>query len=442
MKRFRDLSAALLPVLAALTLALPSTALALKVREEASRFDVIAIPDPALAVSPAPMASDAVQIPTALRGGWSSFRALNGGGWDVYIDGRSGAPLLVQGQGIAFVPGSGNELRAAAPVTLGSLAGQLRTFMAKNAALTLADDRELALNEVGSGQLTPDLWKVVFDRVVEGVPVAGDRYIFYVGHGNLIAFGATRWSAITTGAAPKLSAADARAALSTYMGLKETDSAEIRDAGTLIFVPMAAPGAAVDTFDGAVGTGYRTTLAWRIALAVGGEPGLWVGLVDAQTGSVLALYDDIQYAQVKGGMYPISNDQNCPDGCEQPNYPMPFADITIGTTASTATSMGLFSCTPGGTTARTTLSGPYVSVSDNCGAISQAISCDADLDLGTSSGTDCTVPAGASAGNTHAARSSFYHLNRIREHAKGWLPSLSWLNTQVGDNVNINDLQH
>jgi hypothetical protein len=101
--------------------------------------------------------------------------------------------------------------------------------------------------------------------------------------------------------------------------------------------------------------------------------------------------------------------------------------------------MGLFNCTPGGSAATTTLSGQYFKVNDVCGSVSQSVSCDSDLDLTGSAGTDCAVPAGSSAGNTHAARSSYYHLNRIAEHARSWLPNRTWLTTQVPDNVNINN---
>ena len=76
---------------------------------------------------------------------------------------------------------------------------------------------------------------------------------------------------------------------------------------------------------GPVGEGYRSALAWRFSLRVGEDPATWVGLVNAHDGAVLALYDDNDYAQVKGGVYPVSNDQMCPDGCEQTGYPMPFA---------------------------------------------------------------------------------------------------------------------
>ena len=438
MRKNRTVSLGLIVPALAVLLACVSLAFGLKLREDAGRFDAIAIPDPSLAVSPATVAADALQTAGFARGGWKSFRALNGEGWDVFIDGRSGAPLLVQGEGIPFIPGSGNTMQSAGAATLESLAESLRGFIAGNAALLITDDRELALNTEGSGQTTPDLWKVVFDRVVEGVPVAGDRYVFFVGHGNLIAFGATRWSPITTDPVPSLTAADGRAVLSTYMGLTDRDITELRDRGTLTFLPMAAPGTGVDSFTGAVGTGYRTALAWRIAIKVQGEPGVWVGLVDAHSGAVLALYDETRYAQVKGAVFPISDDGACPDGCEQAGFAMPFADIKIGASSSTSGSMGSFACTPGGSTAATTLAGQYVKVVDTCGAISQTVACDADLDLKTSSGTDCAVPTGASAGDTHAARSSFYHLNRIKEHARAWLPSNNWLGQQLMDNVNIN----
>ena len=392
-----------LVVVGSMIAAMPG-ARALQVPQTPGRFAALAIPDPSLEVSTAPMLADDARVPAAARTAWGAFKTLNGPAWDVYLDGRSGAPLLVQGQGIPFIPGSGNALQSARPVTLDSLADALRVFAAKNASLLAADDKELVLNREGSGQITADLWQVEFDRVVSGVPVAGDRFVFYVGHGNLIAFGAPRWIAITTDTNPSIPAVEAQMFLANGMGLQGTEGVELYDRGTLTLVPMAARGTSPESFDGAVGTGYRTALAWRISLRVEGEPGVWTGLVDAHTGELLALYDEAQYAQAKGGIQPLTNDGNCPTGCEQANYPMPWANITIGAASSAASSMGAFTCSPGGSTATTTLAGTYVKVVDTCGAISVATTCDSDLDLKTSAGTDCTVPAGTSAGNTHAAR--------------------------------------
>src|SRR5262245_31175901 len=118
---------------------------------------------------------------------------------------------------------------------------------------------------------------------------------------------------------------------------------------------------------------------------------------------------------------------------------MPFANVAInGGTPAASNAMGIFSCTPPGGTATTTIRGPYVRVTDACGSGSPSVTCDTDLDLGTSAGTDCLVPPGGFANDTHAARSSYYHVNRIKEHARAWLPANSWLVQTLTDNVNLN----
>src|SRR6185295_7871041 len=124
-----------------------------------------------------------------------------------------------------------------------------------------------------------------------------------------------------------------------------------------------------------------------------------------------------------------------PDGVEVEGFPMPFANIVSGTTQTSSRS-GAFVCN--GASATTTLAGPYVKIIDTCGPISQSVACDADLDLSASAGTDCAVPPGGSAGNTHSSRSGFYHLNRIAEHARSWLPGNAWLTQQLTALVNLN----
>ena len=59
------------------------------------------------------------------------------------------------------------------------------------------------------------------------------------------------------------------------------------------------------------------------------------------------------------------------------------------------------------------------------------------LNLGTSGGTDCTTPGVGSPGNTHASRTAFFQLNRIKEVAMSHLPSNTWLPTQLTANVNL-----
>ena len=411
------------------------TARAFQAEHKPSRFDRLAIGDPSASLDVAEQRPDELPVGDATRAGWEAFRAEFGPRWTIVLDRRSGAPLLVEGQGIPWIAGSGNSLPRGAAPTAESLASGLREFIARHRAVLLADDGELVFNRQASVKLTPETWQVVFDRQIDGVPVAGERYLFVIGHGNLIQFGAPRWSRLSASVQPVIDEAEGLRRLLSYMSVPREAAREILRNGDLVYLPERTAGAA-GPYRGPVGAGYDATLVRVYALRIAGEPGTWIGYVDARKGSVVGFFDDNRYAQVKGGVFPISNDGNCSDGCEQASYPMPYADISGGS-PQTANAMGKFSCTPGGSTATTTLAGPYVKVADTCGPVSQSVTCSADIDLGGGAGTDCAVPLGASAGDTHSARTSFYHLNRIVEHARSWLPDDTWLTQQLTDNVNL-----
>ncbi len=428
-------------VVCGLTSIAVTAALAFQVKQTRGRFDALVIPDPSTASGVATTPVDALGAQDALRTGWNAFRASHGPQWSVWLDRRSGAPMLVEGRGLPMIAGAGNVLPAGAPITLDTLEPLLRQFASSNRTLLMASDSELAINRAASVRFGPNSWQVVFDRYVSGVPVLGDRYLFAISHGNLVQFGAPRWTKITGSPFPDIDAAAARDRLQAYMGITARDTVKVLEGGALQLLPVRVgdgSGALPGPYNGPVGAGYQSRLIWRVSVAIADEPGSWVGMVDAHDGSIVAFFDDNEYAQVKGGVFPVSNDGNAPDGIEKPAYPMPFADVTIGANQSVTSDMGLFDCTPGGSNATTTLAGRYVRVVDTCGPISESITCDADLDLGVSGGTDCVVPPGSSVGNTHSARSSFYHINRIAEHGRAWLPANVWLTQQLTDNVNLN----
>ena len=418
-------------VFVALLTVTANSVLALQVRARSSRFDALVVdaPTQSLDVATTPLAS--LEAADRVRGAWQGFRAAHGPSWSVYLDRRSGAPLLVAGQGIPWPVG--------AEATVESIADSLRPFIEGNRALLLADRAELVLDRDASGQPAPDVWQIAFGRAVAGVPVDGQRYVFTLGHGNLTAFGAPRWSRIDVSPFPDIGSSEAWELLSSYMGLDAADRVKIVNKWGLRLIPVRATGPHAETpgaaYTGPVGGGYGSALVWRVALTVDGEPGTWEAQIDAHTGAIRSFNDTNLYARAKGGVYPDSNDQIPPGGVEHANYPMPFANITGGT-AQTTSASGFFICD--GASATTTLAGRYVKVIDACGPISQSVACDGDLDLSESAGTDCVVPPGGSAGDTHASRTSFYHLNRIAEHARSWLPGNVWLTSQLTDRVNLN----
>jgi hypothetical protein len=146
--------------------------------------------------------------------------------------------------------------------------------------------------------------------------------------------------------------------------------------------------------------------------------------------------------QVTGGIYPVTSTEVCPSplkcGTMQASYPMPFANTGLAAPNNFANSAGVFDWTSG--TVTTTLAGQYVRISDACGAISAA-SATGNVALGGTNGQhDCTTPGSGGAGNTAAARSAFYEVNKIEEMARGWLPTNTWLtgSSVLTANVNIN----
>ncbi len=374
---------------------------------------------------------------SAARQAWDQFLAEQGGGWDAWFDGRSGLPGLLQGRGIPWIAGGGNRLAAGDAVTVDRLETLARAFLAAHPALLGRFAEQLVLDREASGRLGPDAWQVTFRQSVGGVRVDGARYDFQVVHGNLVSFGASAMLPVQRDVHARVAAVDARAALDRYLGVAAGELAELAPV-TLVLLPVDPRNDRTSRWDGPFGAGYTHALAWRFTLKDGDDPATWVAEVSADTGEILGFYDDTKYDRIAGGVFPVSDDGLCPDGCEQAGYPLPFADFSEngGPTQYTGNA-GVYSCTSSGATINTRLIGPYIRVSDSCGQANETTTCDNPLDFGTGPGTDCTVPAGSSPGNTHAGRSSFYHLNRSMERGRAWLPANTWLQSQVTDNINI-----
>ena len=389
-----------------------SGSLAAVIQQASGRFDPLVIQDPSSRLGI--VAEDPTRTTglDALGAGWNAFRQSHGADWRIWLDRRSGSPTLVEGPGIRwFAPGS-----QVGPIELETAA---RQFVAANEPLFGVKGSELVWDPQGSGAVDLDHWVLVFDRVVAGVPVEGEQFLLRVTWNNMVSFGATRWGIASVPQAVYDSAA-ALQLLRAYMGLRPEESYELVEDGHRVMIPSAPSGDASPRYTGPAGLGIDHRLAWRFALRVTGEPGTWVGKVDAVSGKVIAFYDADLYG-VKGGVYPLSNDQNCADlGCEQAGFPMPTTNVTLAKKLVTTDDMGQFTCGKGPKNSSVKLSGPYVSVSDLCGTAQESGNCSNDLDFGASTGTDCTVPSGEGVGDTHAGRTSYYVLDRLKEKARYW----------------------
>ncbi len=369
---------------------------------------------------------------------------LRAGRWDTIVL----AKPLVPGNGV------GNELtwsgiRAARP------ASDVELKRAVWSAFTayLGEFRaELGIDAKELGE--PNVSAADGDRVVhiysprrfDGIPVRNSYVQGVVNSGNLVLFGSRNWGAIDVATQPTVASEDGIAAVEKHV----QSSAEVagiagwwREA-SLTIVPTTR---SASPEEAPVGKGLHYRLAWVISPLLLGDHGAWEALVDAHTGELLQFADKNEYftKRVVGGIYPISNDglstNGVPDGVEQPGHPMPFADIAGSVPPAYTNSAGLLDV-PG--SFATTLSGQFVKMNDLCGPIVEEADSCTSLSLSQGSGTDCAVPVGHSAGDTHASRTGFYEVNRIIEQAKGWIPPTSvpnnpggWLNRQLTANMNI-----
>ncbi len=359
----------------------------------------------------------------------SAFLDLRSERWGTLIDSRP----LVPGSGL------GNSLRweelvDEAPRNEAALRGAIwqafADFLEANAASLRLDPREVApglvtVHDAGA------LAQIHARRVVEGVPVRDAKLTAVVNHGNLVLLGADRWGDVHVGTVPSIGADGAAAVVRDHLGRSPAP----RRAPYLEIVPLAA---GADLAEVELGRGYDYRLAWVLSLRVPGDGGSWEALVDAHSGELLAFQDRNQYAShrnVKGGVYPISNDGVPPDGIEQAGWPMPWADLTVGPDSLFTDGGGNSGvCLDGSVT--TNLDGLFVKIFDNCGAINESST--GDIDLGTSGGDDCTVPGGHSAGDTHSSRSGFFEVNQAKAQARGQRPGSAWLEDQITANMNIN----
>ncbi|HET9226481.1 MAG TPA: hypothetical protein VFR31_07420 [Thermoanaerobaculia bacterium] len=376
----------------------------------------------------------------AARGELRRFLSENSSQWEIRWDTRSDRPHLVQGAGVPMLPGRGNTLTrsrvgfaADGPVRVSDVERVVRAFMADYPEMFNVDQASLRLNPgstVNVGE-NGEIWLVEFQQFHKGVPVEGATAFFRINNGNLIQFGTDKIADVRISTTPRVGREGAFAATLEAMGAGVSEIGEIVNAGQLKLLPMLTAGERpAEAWRGAAGAGYRHALVWEIAFRRTGDETTFQAWVDARSGKLLQLVDLNRYAQVTGSIYPTTNTDPLT------NVGFPFTNVTNGT-AKITDAAGNY--TYSGGTATATLNGRYIRITDNCGAISLSDSSTGNLAFGTSGGTDCTTPGVGGAGNTHSARSGYYHLTNINRKAATFHPANTWLNGTLTSNMNINN---
>ena len=366
----------------------------------------------------------------------SAFFSKHSNQWKVSYDTRNDLPSLIQGVGIPLIPGKGNSLTpadleglqkasAGDGLTLRDVATQLRGFMKSNASLLGTHDKELNLDldrSLGYGQ-NNYYWSIEFQQHLNGIPVEGAHAFFRVNHGNIVQFGIDKAAHIDLDTHPAFSESEAIA----LAAKRDPLITERVDSATLKIYPASNDGSPGELYKGTAGLGYFHYLVWELRYIGADQHGYKI-LVNAHTGEILQVLDETKFAEVKGQIYPTTNTDPLVE------VGMPFAAVSNGGNQVTDADGNY---TYSGGTASCNLDGQYTRINDNCGSVNLSSS-DGNLDFGGSGGDDCTTPGFGGAGNTHSARTGFYHLTNINRKAATFLPGNSWLNGKLTANMNIN----
>ncbi|HEV8580531.1 MAG TPA: PepSY domain-containing protein [Thermoanaerobaculia bacterium] len=435
---------------AGLGIVLASAVWAVNPKEPESYLDHKAFFKPELYISSSQVPVEEILDQLPNRTAWEGFRAARakalGQPLDeaslAYIDPRSGAATNLLGS-FPVIPGRGvgNHLRIAdlsaklgrsvTKVNSQTVLDAVLAFVTANQGVLGVDLAQLANGR--ASDVTADLWHVSIPQTYHGVPVRYGRLAATINRGNIVLIGTETWGNVRgLSHVPKLSGEEALAAGFAAAGGRSAMDQMVRQP-TLEIIPVSSTGP--------VGAGYKHRLAWTFVFQRLPDDAQWEVIVDAHSGEVLALEDINQYVNqsITGGVYPLTDTGACPTpetcGSLQSGWPMPFADTGFASPNNFTNSAGLYNYTSG--TATTTLTGRYVDIADNCGAISNSSATGAVNLGGTNNQHDCTT-GGGSAGNTSASRSAFYEVNKLAEMARGWLPNNTWLQSRLTTNVNIN----
>lgn len=246
-------------------------------------LDALALSDPRLRPSQLLEPFEAVRASLApqVADGWAGFLRRTGAAWTAQVNRQSGWIESAEG---GSIPSTG----------LPALERTARGFLPQVAPLLGLHPNEMVLNTSRSGQPADHLWIVDFDVHRGGLPVDGARVVFRVNNGHLVQLGTENLPS-PDAAVPeaRIGRTEALARLADHVGgFSAADT--FFDGGSLHLLPVAGKG------------GRGLALVWQLGFRRAGSTGTWRARVDATSGELLEFLDINRYAEVLGGVYPVS----------------------------------------------------------------------------------------------------------------------------------------
>lgn len=140
--------------------------------------------------------------------------------------------------------------------------------------------------------------------------------------------------------------------------------------------------------DTSFGKGYSHHLIYRICPKFTTNPAEKIeALIDAHDGTIYSFKNKIDLLQIRGSVFPTSNDGLLPDGVIMHKWPMPYMTVTDALGRKFTTDHGGSAPLVGDESVTISFVGPYVRMNDACGV--SELKGSWDLDWGTSIGSGC-----------------------------------------------------
>ncbi len=327
--------------------------------------------------------------------GWQTFLAGEGAGWQARFDEHAGTIHRAWGPGIEMGPlGSVQDAQEA-----------ILRFIERNPDLLAGVEPGALLPGRSGYDARTDTWYVDLDRMVGEVPVWRSRFTARIKQGRLIMIGALVF--------PGADDLDTTPAISDVAAIERAiqdgpapDALHLGASAERIILPL----------DDGSGVTYR--LCWLVRTSTTTPPGQWVSFVDAQTGELLNVHNEVRFLS---GYLEGEHDVRYPNG-DLEDSPLGGVRLTSSDDSTETDEVGWFELDGGSATA--TLTSDEVTVSNNAGS-------DARLTLYG----DATWTASSA---SQSELDVYVFLHRIRDWADEYAPQVNNSWTRVDAYVNLN----
>ncbi len=329
---------------------------------------------------------------------WDDFADEHGEGWQVQMDEANHTVRALHGPGV--------------PLTATRDAGiavEVALFVHQWAPAMGLGDGTLVPSNVASAR---GITYVDFDLEVAGLPVYRGGIRARVKHGRLVLIHAQLPGQAPVTGQLRLDAPQAIAA-AIARGPAPAAMHERTDA-RLVLLERS-----VERADGALGK-LVLRRAWEVRSATASPVGQWVTHIDAETGEVLNVYNEVSFAtgEVEGRHHVRTLDDNLVDS------PLPNLLVTAGGDSDQTDASGVFDVN--GTPFQVDLDGVYFDVRNSAGGEAFISSSSTSLRFDTSNATQAEV-------------STAVFLSQIRDWGLSVAPEVGLMQEQVEANVNIGD---